>query len=378
MRRRRHGPGDDRGAIQLNVRILFVCMGNICRSPTAEGVMRALVREAGLEDEIEIDSAGTGTWHAGDPPDRRATAAARRARRHARGRGAPGPPERLRGLRPAAGDGPREPRDLRAFAPDGDAASKARLLREFDPARRRARPRRARPLLRRRPDGFENVLDQVEAACRGLLDELAVSLADAVRAATGREVASGRARRRRRHQRGLPRAARGRVVRRSSRRARTPAPGEYAAEAAGLRWLAEPGALRVPGGARRRPTRCSCSTGSTRAAAATRAALRRRASRRSTPRARAALRRRRAAAADRRRSGCRTTPRAPDWPTFYAERRPAPAAPARAASPRPATGGRARVRPDRRARRAARAARAPARRPVERQRALGPRRPRRG
>ena len=54
------------------MRILFVCMGNICRSPTAEGVMRALVREAGLEAEIEVDSAGTGGWHAGDPPDRRA------------------------------------------------------------------------------------------------------------------------------------------------------------------------------------------------------------------------------------------------------------------------------------------------------------------
>src|SRR5213078_673844 len=59
------------------MRILFVCMGNICRSPTAEGVMRSLLREEGLEDEIEIDSAGTGGWHAGSPPDARATVAAR-------------------------------------------------------------------------------------------------------------------------------------------------------------------------------------------------------------------------------------------------------------------------------------------------------------
>ncbi len=58
-------------------RILFVCMGNICRSPTAEGVMRALLRDAGLDGRIEVDSAGTGDWHAGDPPDARATAAAR-------------------------------------------------------------------------------------------------------------------------------------------------------------------------------------------------------------------------------------------------------------------------------------------------------------
>src|ERR1700749_4930896 len=59
-------------------RILFVCMGNICRSPTAEGVMRGLVRDAGLEDEIELDSAGLGSWHVGHPPDGRATSAARR------------------------------------------------------------------------------------------------------------------------------------------------------------------------------------------------------------------------------------------------------------------------------------------------------------
>ena len=116
-------------------RILFVCMGNICRSPTAEGVMRSLVREAGLEDEIEIDSAGTGDWHAGDPPDRRATAAARRARDRARGRGA-------KGDRRAtstdfdlllAMDRENLQRPARAGARRRGAA-KIRLLREFDPA----------------------------------------------------------------------------------------------------------------------------------------------------------------------------------------------------------------------------------------------------
>lgn len=51
--------------------VLFVCLGNICRSPAAEGVFRHMVREAGLEDKIHIDSAGTGDWHVGDPPDAR-------------------------------------------------------------------------------------------------------------------------------------------------------------------------------------------------------------------------------------------------------------------------------------------------------------------
>ncbi len=58
------------------VKILFVCMGNICRSPTAEGVFRHKVIDAGLEDQIHIDSAGTIAYHIGHPPDPRAQKAA--------------------------------------------------------------------------------------------------------------------------------------------------------------------------------------------------------------------------------------------------------------------------------------------------------------
>ena len=60
------------------VSVLFVCMGNICRSPTAEGVFRHYVRESGLIEAIYIDSAGTHAYHTGEPPDRRAQAAAER------------------------------------------------------------------------------------------------------------------------------------------------------------------------------------------------------------------------------------------------------------------------------------------------------------
>lgn len=58
--------------------ILFVCMGNICRSPTAEGVFLHLAKEAGIAEYIEVDSAGTHTYHLNEPPDRRAQAAAER------------------------------------------------------------------------------------------------------------------------------------------------------------------------------------------------------------------------------------------------------------------------------------------------------------
>ena len=58
--------------------VLFVCMGNICRSPTAEGVFKKHVSDAGLHEEIHADSAGTHAYHTGEPSDRRAQAAASR------------------------------------------------------------------------------------------------------------------------------------------------------------------------------------------------------------------------------------------------------------------------------------------------------------
>jgi protein-tyrosine phosphatase len=156
----------------MSTRILFVCMGNICRSPTAEGVMRHLVREAGLEDEIVIDSAGTGGWHVGDPPDARATEAARR-----RGVALEGAARRITAADFEAFDlllamDRENLAGIRAIAPSPQAASKARLLREFDPGSAGAPDLDVPDPYYGGPEGFETVLDQVEAACRGLLDEI--------------------------------------------------------------------------------------------------------------------------------------------------------------------------------------------------------------
>jgi low molecular weight protein-tyrosine phosphatase len=63
---------------EVTVSVLFVCMGNICRSPTAEGAFRHVVDKAGLADKFVIDSAGTHAYHVGEPADRRARAAAER------------------------------------------------------------------------------------------------------------------------------------------------------------------------------------------------------------------------------------------------------------------------------------------------------------
>lgn len=148
------------------VRVLFVCMGNICRSPTAEGVFRALVRAEGLAGSIEIDSAGTHDYHIGHPPDARAQAAAAR-----RGYDL----SALRARQVAHGD-------FAAFdyvlAMD---EHNRRLLLQQCPPRHRDRIRLfldfAEYGARREvpdpyyggPQGFDEVLDLVESGARGLL-----------------------------------------------------------------------------------------------------------------------------------------------------------------------------------------------------------------
>jgi len=154
------------------VRILFVCMGNICRSPTAEGVMRRLLDDAGLADRVHVESAGTGGWHAGEPPDERATIAARR-----RGITLAGAAQQVRAADFRDFDllvamDRANLRELLAQVPDEDAADKVRLLREFDPASSGAPDLDVPDPYYGGDRGFETVLDMVEAACRGLLDEL--------------------------------------------------------------------------------------------------------------------------------------------------------------------------------------------------------------
>lgn len=152
------------------VRVCFVCLGNICRSPTAEGVFRALVRDAGLEGALEIASAGTGGWHVGEPPDRRAREAARERGIEVGGRGRQfeaGDFERfdlvlamdrsnLRALERLAGPAHRE---------------KLALLRDFEPDARRGKLDVPDPYYGAE-DGFAEVLDLCDRACRGLLAHL--------------------------------------------------------------------------------------------------------------------------------------------------------------------------------------------------------------
>lgn len=159
-----------------DVRVCFVCLGNICRSPTAEAVMATLVEEAGLAARIEVDSAGTAGWHIGEPPDERSTAEARRR----------GVVMRSVGRQFHVGDFEyfdyvvamdlANRADLLDLARSDEHAARIHLLRSFDPASVAA-ARAEEDLVvgdpyYGGPDGFALVFDQIDAACRGLLDHL--------------------------------------------------------------------------------------------------------------------------------------------------------------------------------------------------------------
>jgi protein-tyrosine phosphatase len=192
-RRARAGPGAREASEQPDVRLLFICLGNICRSPTAEGVMRALVRDAGLEEQIELDSAGLGSWHVGSRPDGRAAAAARARGISLNGRARTVTRGDFEDFDLLLAMDRSNLRELRRMAPDDQARAKVRLLREFDQASRASGTDRGAggdTAVRDRdldlpegdldvPDpyygavgGFEEVLDLVQAACAGLLEEI--------------------------------------------------------------------------------------------------------------------------------------------------------------------------------------------------------------
>ncbi len=152
------------------VKICFVCLGNICRSPTAEGVMRHIVRQEGLEGIVELDSAGTGSWHVGEPPDERASETARGRGFDLGGRARQFTKKDFDRFDYVVAMDQSNRANLERMAPDAVARAKIWLLREFD-AEASEGAEVPDPYYGG-PDGFEHVFDVVEAACRGLLAHL--------------------------------------------------------------------------------------------------------------------------------------------------------------------------------------------------------------
>ncbi len=148
------------------MRICFVCLGNICRSPTAHGVMEHLVAEAGLASAVTIESAGTGAYHVGELPDPRTRAAAKRRGFALTSRAQQFTAADLDRFDLVIAMDRSNLRNLKELA-DGRTAPSLHLLRSFDPTA---------PANADVPDpwyggdaGFEEVLDQCERACAGLL-----------------------------------------------------------------------------------------------------------------------------------------------------------------------------------------------------------------
>lgn len=151
-------------------RVLFVCMGNICRSPTAEGVLRHRLAEAGLDGEVEVDSAGTGDWHVGEQADLRTIEALERA-------GYDGSHHRARQFTHSdfarsdlvvALDRSHE-RILRGWARTEGDADKIALLLAFDPS---ARTLDVPDPYYAGPGMFDEVLGMIESASRALFRQL--------------------------------------------------------------------------------------------------------------------------------------------------------------------------------------------------------------
>jgi protein-tyrosine phosphatase len=159
---------------QMPFRVCLVCMGNICRSPMAEAVLRHQLDEAGLGGEVAVESAGTGSWHVGEGADRRAMRALREGGYDLQHRARQFEPDWFNRYDLVIALDRMNLADLQEMAPDESTAKSLRLLRSYDPALEGAYED---DLDVPDPyygggDGFARVLAMVESACRGLVDEI--------------------------------------------------------------------------------------------------------------------------------------------------------------------------------------------------------------
>ncbi|MDP8969006.1 MAG: low molecular weight phosphotyrosine protein phosphatase [Actinomycetota bacterium] len=151
------------------MRILLVCLGNICRSPTAEAALREALSEAGLADRVEVDSAGTGDWHLGKPPDRRMVAAAARVGLTVDGRARRIEPADFARFDLILAMDRSNLAHVRARAPDDQARAKVRLFREFED---HADHDEVPDPYYGGEQGFVRVVDIARAGARGLVRHL--------------------------------------------------------------------------------------------------------------------------------------------------------------------------------------------------------------
>jgi protein-tyrosine phosphatase len=168
----------------MPIRVCFVCLGNICRSPTAEALMRHVIAKADLSDQISVDSAGTSAHHVGEAADPRSARAAERRGIHLTSRSRQWKRHDFDRFEYVIAMDRENRDDLERLAPDVAAREKITLLRSFDGPSATARTRGDSeveddveidvpdPYYAGGDRGFERVLDICDAGCRGLLSHI--------------------------------------------------------------------------------------------------------------------------------------------------------------------------------------------------------------
>lgn len=153
------------------MKLLFVCLGNICRSPAAEGVFLHLLNERGLSDQFVVDSAGTGGWHVGNPPDRRMQAAANRRGISLPSRARQIDLDDLRDFDLVLTMDEANLMAVQGLAREAGSSATASIKPMLSYARSFSETEVPDPYFGG-DSGFEHVLDLLEEACNNLLDEL--------------------------------------------------------------------------------------------------------------------------------------------------------------------------------------------------------------
>ncbi|MGK7904217.1 MAG: low molecular weight protein-tyrosine-phosphatase [Hormoscilla sp.] len=148
-------------------KLLFVCLGNICRSPSAENIMNHLIDKANLSEAIVCDSAGTSSYHIGSPPDRRMAAAAGKQGITLKGRARQFKPEDFQEFDMILAMDRENYRKIISLDRAGKYADKVRLMCDFCT---RHREKEVPDPYYGGPEGFNNVIDLLMDACEGLLE----------------------------------------------------------------------------------------------------------------------------------------------------------------------------------------------------------------
>ena len=155
---------------KYDVSVLFVCLGNICRSPLGEGILAHRLEEEDLSNRVHVDSAGTGAWHQGDPPDPRSSEVAMRHGIALRGRARLVSVEDFHEFDYIFAMDRTNLRDLRHLESQGEGGALLTLFREFDP--HRDGDLDVPDPYYGGPEGFDLMFDMVDRTCAAFIEHL--------------------------------------------------------------------------------------------------------------------------------------------------------------------------------------------------------------